>query len=122
MIYALTILFTFADVMYSKYQFIDGRKGVWHLWRLIRTIIFFGAFICFQYFPFQWTDFILCVIINAALFPLLLNKIALKQKWFYVGSTSETDKKIGKYQWYAYGAFIIVAAILKVVIKPKKKK
>lgn len=117
MIYLLTILYTLSDVMYSKYQFIDGRTGAWHAWRLVRVIVFFAALLCYQYFPFQWEDIIVCGVINAALFDIGINVIALQMPVFYVGNTSGLDITFKKVKWFVYVCAAIAALVLKFIIK-----
>lgn len=114
MIYLITLLYTLADVMYAKYQFIDGRRGPWHAWRLVRVIIFFAALFCYPYFPFHWWDALLCAVINATLFDIGINVIALHVGALYTGTTSVIDRNFKNAKWYAYAVGLVAATILKI--------
>jgi len=122
MIYLVTILFLSSFVLYQKYQFINGRSGQWHTYGLIMGIFFFVGLYIYKYFPFHWTDMVLCVAIYAVLYPIGINVIALKQKWNYIGTTSEFDKKFGKKQWWVYFSVLIFSIVLKIIYVSKKSK
>ncbi len=109
MIYLLSILFTIFFVYYSKYQFINGRAGEWHIFgMLMRMTVFIPFFLPKQ----QLTDIFLAGVINIILFDIGINLIALKQKWNYTGTTSKFDK-LGKTKFVIYTIMLLVAIILK---------
>ncbi len=109
MIYLITCLFTIFFVYYSKYQFINGRAGNWHLFGLLMRIT---VFIPFFLGSVRLTEILLAVAINAPLFDIGINLIALKQKWNYVGTTSTLDQTFGKIKWYIYLVALLVAVYL----------
>jgi len=116
MIYILSILFTLAFVLYSKWQFSDDRglsSGKWHPYGMImRALAIVSPFLC-QMFPGSWQDYLLSGAINIIVWEILINIIALGKKWWYVGVTSMIDLKLRKIKWKVYFAFLIVSLIVK---------
>lgn len=109
MIYLITSLFTLAFVYYSKYQFINGRAGKWHMYgATMRALMFTPFLLPKSAFP----DIVLAGVINCILFDVGINLIALHKPWNYTGTTSEWDK-LGQAKWYLYGALLILAIIYK---------
>ena len=114
MIYILSILFTVAFVYYSKWQFVNGRAGKWHVYGfLMRALAIFTPFIV-QYFSATWQDYLLAGTINILLWELLINKVALNVDWFHTGTTSTLDKTLGKLKWIIYTIPLITACIIKI--------
>lgn len=121
MIYILSILFVLTRVLYQKYQFKNGTAGKWHFWGWIEIIVFFLAFLLYRYFPFSWADFFLSGAICMVGYPIAVNMIALSKSVFYVGNTSEIDKRFGKKQWFVYFGILIAASIFKLLTFKNKK-
>jgi hypothetical protein len=122
-IYPLTISFTVWFVLYSKYQFEERDRrsfGKWHLWGWMMRAVFFVPFIILSFFPkINLTagkdDVVLAAAISILLWEILINWVALKQKIFYVGSVSTTDRKLGKTKWILCFSFLAVAIVYKIV-------
>lgn len=112
MMYLLTILFTIAFIFYSKYQFQDKKvdaKNKWHPFGLImRTIVLI------TFYTWPWPDILLSAIICEWIWELGINKIALKETWFYAGSTSATDVDLKRKKWGLMLLVLITAIYLKI--------
>lgn len=119
MIYVLSTLFTLAFVFYSKWQFSDDRgesQGKWHSSGMImRMLAVASPFLC-QLYPSEWQDYLLVGAINILLWELLINKIALNQKWLHVGTTAKTDIFLGKKKWLVYAVILLVTIVIKLFI------
>lgn len=120
--YTLTIIFTLASVMYSKYQFEDVKlgwakaKGKWHIYGAIqRSIPFLIALLG----KILYTDIFLAASICLLLFEIGINTIAMRLPVLYVGSTSDLDKYIGKYKWYILFSLLAAAIFLKIYFSGK---
>lgn len=112
---SLSVLFTLSFVFYSKWQFIDGRRGRWHFWgAIMRALPLIIAFLV-QYLNVTWKDFLLAGSINIILWELLINKIALKTNWLHIGTTSYLDLKLGKWKWLIYSIPLITSIIIKLL-------
>jgi hypothetical protein len=97
--------------MYSKYQF----KGTseWHPYGMLMRIFAIVAPFIMQYKSSSWKDYFLAGAINIILWEVLINKIALKKEWLYVGTTSKLDIHLKKYKWLLYFGLLILAIIIK---------
>ena len=123
MIYALTIAFTFCFVMYQKYQQTDLvtfhrydlRNTLWKSWANMMKVIFISGCYLMQLFPSTWEDYLLSGAIGALAFEFGINKIALKQGWFFNGASSKFDT-LGKWKWIALFAFLIISIIVKIFL------
>jgi hypothetical protein len=128
MIYLISILFTLAFIIYSKYQFDDEKagwnnsKGKWHPYGFIMRVLFFVGLLVYKYFPFDYWDLLIAGAINIILWDIGINVFALKVKWNYEGETSSTDKKLGKSKWYVYACMLIGSITGKIFSKNKNKK
>lgn len=116
MIYILSILFTFAFVYYTKWQFKSSRTGKWHNYGLAMRILAISSPFISQYFHCSWEDLVLAAVINMILWDVLINIIALKTRWDYVGSTSRLDITIGKRKWKLYFLFLITTILIKIFV------
>ncbi len=118
MIYILSIIFTLSFVYYTKWQFVDergGEAGKWHPLGMVMRLLMFVTPFAMQYFPASWQDYLLSGAINVFLWDILINKIALGVDWFYIGATSELDKKQGSRKWFIYFMLIAVSLLLKLM-------
>ena len=79
-------------------------------------VIFFAALFTTQYYPSRIDDYILAGTINILLFEIGINIIALKSKWKHIGTTSDTDKKLGKVKWWICFGLLAGAIIYKFLI------
>ena len=114
MIYIITCLFTMAFVYYSKYQFINGRAGKWHMYGATMRMLMFLPFLLPKS---SIPDIVLAGVINCILFDVGINLIALNKPWYYTGSTNDIDNIVGKGKWYIYGILLILAITLKFFYK-----
>ena len=127
-IYPFTLLFLFFFVKLQQYFMADikagaaNAKGKWHPYALLLGATFFAAIISQHYFPSTWQDWLLAGVIYMALYPLAINKIALKTDLFHVGTTAGWDKRLGKWQYFMYIFLIVGVSLIKIFIKPKNKK
>ena len=116
MIYFLSVLFTLTFVLYTRWQFSDDRglsSGKWHPYGMImRMLVIISPFVCGLY-PNDWKDYLVAGALNIVLWELAINKIALQMKWFYVGTTSSLDIKLGKAKWFIYFGFLLLALIIR---------
>jgi hypothetical protein len=113
MIYLLSILFTIAFVYYTKWQFKSSRTGKWHNYGLIMRLLAITSPFIGQFFKISWQDLLLASSINIILWDVLINRIALKVKWSYVGFTSKLDVYLGKRKWVLYLILLITTLIIK---------
>ena len=119
MIYIVSILFTLAFIMYSKYQFADFKTNPYRKWKpygmAMRALFFIGCFSCFH-FGNSWQDYLLAGSINILLWEWGINVIALNApSILYVGTTGKIDKAVGKYKWWAMAGLIIISIIIKII-------
>lgn len=106
-------------VFYQKYQKNDlilfHGKGVrdtrWKPWaNAMKITIIIPLFLIWF-----WTRVLLLVIVWAIAFEFLTNLLGLTRDWFYVGKSSDFDKK-GNAKWYVLGGFLIVIIILNIFL------
>lgn len=114
--YITTIALAASWVWYTKYQFQDDRgqsEGKWHPYgALARGLPFVFAFL-----DIEWPHILFAGSVFIFLFEIGVNKIALNQSIWYVGSTAEFDKKLGRKKWAAMVAFMIITLTLIFIIK-----
>jgi hypothetical protein len=117
MIYLLSVLFTTAFILYSKWQFIDDRGGVsgkWHPYGwIMRTLAVFTPYLMQEYGTGTWKDYLLAGAINIAWWEIGINIIALGQKWWHIGTTAKFDIKLKSWKWFFIFAFLITSLIIK---------
>lgn len=114
MIYLLSILFTIAFVYYTKWQFKNSRSGTWHNYGLIMRLLAITSPFIGQFFKISWQDLLLASSINIILWDVLINRIALKVKWSYVGFTSKLDVYLGKRKWVLYLIILLASITIKI--------
>lgn len=117
MIYIVSIIFTVVFVIYQKWQFIDdcgGVSGKWHKWGALLRVILFGGGYLLQKFPSTWQDYIFAASINILMWEILINIVALKQHWWYNGSTASFDKILGQYKWIIMVLLIVICSLIKI--------
>ena len=114
--YALSILFTLAFVLYQKHQFSDSfrlRNIKWKYYGNAMKVLFFAAPFLMQRYPAGWQDYLLAGVISILLFEMLINVIALKKNLLFIGSSSATDK-LGKWKWIIMFALLLVTIFIKI--------
>lgn len=119
MIYIFAVLLAICQCYYQKYQFNDlrfDRDIRWKHWRIVTTFVTFFALFLSQFVTILWEDLLLCTSIYWIVFELGTNKISLNANWFYVGKSSFTDNKIGKYKWVLMAVFFAISLILKYIL------
>ena len=118
MIYITSILFTFAFIFYSKFQFEDFKHNTNRKWKVygmaMRALFFAACYICSQ-FGNTWQDYLLAGSINILIWEMGINVIALNEGLFHVGTTGKIDKKLDGYKWLAMLIFLIISIILKII-------
>lgn len=110
--YLIALIYTIAFVYYAKYQFIDGRKGLWHFYGLVMRLSFWAAMLTRH----QWQDVLLASAICLWIYEVGINVIALKQKPLYCGTTSTMDIHFGKKKWLYMACVVIVTVVIKLFI------
>lgn len=116
MIYLLSIIFTLLFIVYSKYQFeeVQGTsQGKWHTHGMLMRISAIVTPFIMQYIPATWQDYLLAGAINIILWEFGINKIALKQKLLYIGSSSMLDIQLGKRKWWIYFGFFGICLLIR---------
>jgi len=109
--------------MYQKYQQADLitfhkyqlRNTGWKSWANLMKVILVGGCYLMQLLPSTWEDYLLSASIGALAFEFGMNKIALKQGWFFNGASSKFDK-LGKWKWIALFAFLIISITVKIFL------
>ena len=109
--------------MYQKYQQADlisfhrnaTRNTGWKSWANMMKVMFIGGCYLMQVFPSIWEDYLLSASIGALAFEFGMNKIALKQEWFFNGASSKFDT-LGKWKWIALFAFLIISITVKIFL------
>lgn len=111
-VFLISIIFTsiyvFSWVNFQKYQFLErdynivgrypGYSKKWHLYKALNQILFFILMLPFFGLPLTLFNMVWYWI----MFDGFLNKVVLKQKFFYVGNTAKLDK-----------TFVHLASVLK---------
>lgn len=119
MIYIFAILLAICQCFYQRYQFNDlkwERDIRWKYWRIITTSVTFIMVFLAQFVTFLWVDLLLASAIYWIVFEVGTNVISLSADWLYVGMSSFTDNKIGKYKWYLMALFLLISLLLKHII------
>lgn len=119
MIYLLSIPFIVFYVLYQKFQLKDlasKRNLIWKHYGVIIRIWFFISAYIFEYPKGQWQDYLIAGVLNEIIFELLINKIALKQSFWFVGSSSAWDNILGKRKWLLMGLALIITIFIKILI------
>ena len=122
LIYLLITSFTFCFVMYTKYQFEDMKdtwqtaKRKWHPWGAGMRVIIVLIAVFQSVYSVPLIDIGLAAMVNVILWDVLVNIIALKVKWNYVGFTAQTDRWTGKKRWVLYAVSLLLFIILKFFI------
>jgi hypothetical protein len=130
MTYILYTLFTILFVYYQKYQFLERNAALegrvpkmaeaskkWHTYGMILRVlvlVILATHLIPQITPSIY-DIVLAGAINVLVFEFGINKIALGKDWFYVGTTAETDKKLGKKKWIIMFGILFLTLIAKII-------
>ena len=120
-IYWITILFTLLFVFYQKHQLIDTRKTkgqrdtTWKTYANLMKALFFGQFLI----PVDSSvyDVLLTSAICAIVFEVGYNIIAMGQKWYFYGTSSDFDK-LGYWKWLVLFIYLLICVNLKFHIMP----
>lgn len=125
MLYLLYTLFTLIFIYYQKYQFMDSNKvdvlkakKMWHILGLCLRLFVVLIILAISIFNIKiiWQDILLLGVINALVWEIGINKIALNTDWFHIGTTSSIDKALGKYKWKILLTSLIVSIVIKIFI------
>lgn len=128
LIYLIPLSFNLAFAIYTRFQLEDMNAGAakaqrkWHPVGGIMRFQIYALAAAEIFFPAGIWDLVISGVISWPLWDILINIIALHQKWNYVGTTAETDKKFGQMKWYAYAVALIGAGIADYFSHKKQQK